>query len=450
MTDRFGRASSNGGVAGVLRRPSRPRPPERPVAGKRGSPEALRPPFAIIRIAFVLFVASIPFESFELGLGQASPSRLLGWLLCAVAVLQPDVCFRRPPHAYWWFAAFFAVFLVNGRVRGSLFEAGVVPLTQLFVLLWLSSNLLRYERIFYATLYTFVASCVGVALLELSGLTPNAHAVRGRMSALEEDPNSLGTVLALGLLTIIGISYGRRRGGRVAKAIVWFCFAMLSLGVVRTGSRGAFVALAAGIAVLVFREGPAWLRARNAAIAAIALIVLIVLASTWEVTRRRWQMTLQKGSMAGREYIIPNAWHMFLEKPILGWAPGQNLVELGAREGMERRDTHNLYLLVLTEDGLVGSIPYFIALWLCLRSAWRARNLEFGLVPLALLVVVLVANLSLTWQWRKLQWLVFGLALASTGPILKRRLPPRVARLPELRPQASWNERRPAGAGGRV
>ena len=50
-------------------------------------------------------------------------------------------------------------------------------------------------------------------------------------------------------------------------------------------------------------------------------------------------------------------------------APLLLLHTTGARTGKERRDTHNLYLWVLTEDGLLGAIPFFFAIWLCVRAA---------------------------------------------------------------------------------
>jgi O-antigen ligase len=390
-----------------------PRPAERVRA-----PSGLPQPALLVRLGFILFVASIPFETVHLGLGTASLSRMLGWIFIVLALLQPAVCFRKPPAAFWWFAAFLAVFLVNRRLQGTPYEGGARTLPQMLVLLWVASNLLRYRGVFLSTLNMLVVSCVVFSLLQLGGVSSSGLA--GRETALEEDPNSAGAVLTLGLVAVVGIAYGRRRSGRLTKVVALLCFGVIGLGVVRTGSRGALVSLAAGIGVLVLQEGSIGLRVRNAVLVATGLVVLIVMSLTWEVSRKRWEATVEQGSMAGRERIYPVAWKMFLDRPVFGWGPGMNIHRLGVRLA-ERRDldTHNLYLWVLTEDGLAGSIPYFLGVWLCVRAAWLGRKRAYGVVPLAMLSVVLLVNGSVTWQYRKLYWVVLGLALASARPLQK-------------------------------
>jgi O-antigen ligase len=387
----------------------------------------------IIRVGFALFVASIPFES-VLGLEDLSLSRVLGscFFILAVAV-QPDVCFRRPPAAFWCFVGFYAWFLVNGYFRGSLRGVGTVTLAQLLVLLWVASNLLRYQNVFLGTLYMFVASCFALALLQLAGRTGRFVAT-DRMTAFGEDPNSLGAVLSLGLLAVLCIGYGSRATrGNAVRIASWFCGGAIAVAVVRTGSRGASVALVCGVGVLMLTKGSSWLKLRNTFVAAVALSALVILVAGTEVSRRRWLYSVENQSMAGRERIYPAAVHMFLEKPLFGWGAGNHWVELGARTGSERRDTHNLYLAVLTEDGLAGAVPYFAGLALCVRAALRGRRRLHGLAPLALLTTTLVMNMDVTWQTRKIQWLVLGLALASEKPIELGKKRSRAARVKRIR-----------------
>jgi O-antigen ligase len=374
----------------------------------------------LVSVAFALFVASIPFEGISMGMGSVSVSRFAGWIFFALALLQPGVCFRRPPAAFWFFAAYVVGFVALGFLEPSVrlveVRSRVVLLVQMLVVLWTSSNLLRYQPVFLGTLYTFVASCVALSILQLLGVTSEVAA--GRESALEQDPNTLGAVLSLGLVAAVGIAYGGGKGGRLARVAVWFFFGLIGIGVVRTGSRGAFIALAAGIGVLVLRRGSASQRFRNLLIVATGLAVLIAMAVSSDVARKRWGTTLERGSMAGREKIFPTAWAMFLERPIFGWGLEVNRFELAARLGeADQRDTHNLYLMLLTEDGLLGGLPYFVGLSLCVSAAWKARRLTYGLVPIALVSALLLVNMSLTWQYRKQHWFLLGLALASARPV---------------------------------
>ena len=54
---------------------------------------------------------------------------------------------------------------------------------------------------------------------------------------------------------------------------------------------------------------------------------------------------------------MPEAWNMFIQAPIMGWGPGNHIIELGSRFGRKPLDTHNGYLWVLTETGLAGQSP---------------------------------------------------------------------------------------------
>jgi O-antigen ligase len=379
-------------------------------------------PFVVVRLAFALFVASLPFES-VLNLESLSLSRIIGLAFFGIAgVLQPRICFRRPPAGFWWFALYYVVFLVNGHYQGNPLEWGASTLLQMLVLLWMASNLLRYERVFNLSLRAYIASCFVLSCCQALGITATAETASGRVSTFSDDANTAGAVLSLGLVALVGLAYGSRRPSRGAKLATWLCFGVIAIGIVRTGSRGALVALTAGILALVLRKGPISLKIRNAFVVGVGLTILVTLVASWSISRQRWERALHQGSMAGRENIYPAAWRLFLEKPVFGWGPGTNVWILGLvlGEGHER-DTHNGYLWVLTEDGVVGGLPYILGAVLSLRAAWRGRTHSYGLVPLALVCSVLVVNLSLTWHFRKLFWLILAVAQASERPLRSAR-----------------------------
>jgi hypothetical protein len=334
------------------------------------------------------------------------------------------------------------VFYVNGYLKGGpLAEGGAWVLPQALVMFWMAYNLLRFPEVFLPTLRMFVLSCIGYALLQLSGY--GAYEISGRVSALQENLNSAATVLALGLVSAVGIAYGRRRGSLSAKLWAWVGFALMGAGVVKTASRGGLLALGAGIGVLTLRQGSTWVRLRNAFLVLLGVVALGAMASTFDVSRSRWTRTFEKG-FGPRERIYPAAMKMIREKPIDGWGAGVMVRELGLRTRVDRRDTHDLYLWVLAEDGILGAIPYFLGLWLSIRAAWRGRLQTYGVVPLALLAVDLVANLTLTWGARKLHWLVLALALASAEPLIRRPLRRLVSRNRQIR-----SHQRPFEGGGR-
>jgi hypothetical protein len=131
----------------------------------------------------------------------------------------------------------------------------------------------------------------------------------------------------------------------------------------------------------------------------------------------RWSQTIVQGESAGREYIYAAALDMFAERPITGWGGLAAFQELGSRLGMigRGRAAHNLILHLLIEVGLIGTIPFLIALWLCARAAWKGRADQFGLIPLALIMAMFFFNLTHTGITQKVFWLFLGFAIAASS-----------------------------------
>jgi O-antigen ligase len=149
-------------------------------------------------------------------------------------------------------------------------------------------------------------------------------------------------------------------------------------------------------------------------------MIVFVMHSPTALTR--WQTTLEKGDISGRDRLLSSATDMFLERPLFGWGPYEFQMELGRRYGIifGQRDAHNLFTHLLMEVGLVGAGPFMIGLWLCARGAWQARQGSFGLLPLALFVTALASNLTGTDLALKQFWLVLAIT-ASAGAVASIR-----------------------------
>ena len=142
--------------------------------------------------------------------------------------------------------------------------------------------------------------------------------------------------------------------------------------------------------------------------------------------------------MAGRELIFPTLWGMFQERPLAGWGPVNNYYELVLRapdlvkrpEQMSK-DPHNLFLELLTSVGLLGTVPFLAAIALAFRGAWKAREGDYAIVPLSLMAVFLIANISLNQIAHKPFWMFMAFALAAESR-LRRELTPAPLR-PDVR-----------------
>jgi len=423
---------------------------------ERQAPPATPPVHPVIRWAFYVFILSLPFEY---------PNRSIPWetttITCALflfaALFQPRVCLRRFPGAVAWFVAFIYVFLVSFVVNGGQYEDEVqkffLLLLQVVLLFWAASNVLRDEKVFRLTPVMLAVTCTARAALQVLniGTRHSAEWVGGeRVSMLGQNANHSSMMMAAGLVALIALGYTGSAPWRRRRLLIWPVAALIGFAIIQNGSRGGILALAMGVMTFALSGAGVRARIRSASIVLVALGLLIWASYNSEGMRNRFQETASTGYMAGRERIYPELVRMFAERPILGFAPIANKYVLGGRLPMQhypRRDAHNLLLEVMTATGIVGLIPFLLGQWLVWRAAWRARRGPAGILPLALLVTVLVANMSGNWLAAPLLWFVMAYALMSD-----RAPTPAPAGAPVLRRPApapapvSWSASRPEAA----
>ncbi|MFN3652463.1 MAG: O-antigen ligase family protein [Armatimonadota bacterium] len=388
----------------------------------------------LIPLAFYLFIFLLPFEAVLLP-GGLEPTMLGIGLLFLATLLQPRECFRKPPAAFWFFAAYLYVSLVLGalqprELRGEIIRLSVVHV-QLTLLCWVAFNLMRRERIARTALLLFAAACTLLVVIQgveivTGGLTSGS----GRLTALGLHPNTMARILALGLLTLTSFGYALRQASSFLRCAALIGFVLMGVSLVNTGSRGGLLALAAGLLVLALSAGDARTRVRMLAVVLVGMSFFVWLASRSEVTRARFEETLASGEMARRELIYPTAWQMVTERPLIGWGPVTCNYELGRRlqhPEEETKNAHNAVLFVLVATGLLGAVPFLLGSGLCLAAAWRSRRGSYGMLPLAMTITVFIANMSGVWIYNKLHWLVMAYAMASgVGPLLESTLTPRI------------------------
>ncbi len=378
----------------------------------------------IIRYLYYAFICSIPFEAVDIGVEDRmlALSRVIGYLFLLTTPVQPYLCFRPPSRAFWCFLTYLYVVVVLGFMQKPEFtpaiNAQLFTLCQMLILFWVSSNLLRYEKVVKGALLALATSCIVLAVLQVCGVTSEVAA--DRMSAFGENPNTMAMVLSLGLLALVGLAYGRRKTDVRARLLAWFCFGVLVTAIVKTGSRGGIVGLMAGFAPFVLNGRSLKSTLKILVVVFLALGFLGVVSYRSEVMRARWENTFLKGDTAGREEIFSASMELFQERPLIGWGPVYHYFELGFRLNLPTRDPHNSYLWVLEETGLLGAIPFFFGLWLCWYSAWKARKSIQGALPMALVLCLLVVNTKGTYLNSKLFWFVLAYAVASGGHVAFR------------------------------
>jgi O-antigen ligase len=333
----------------------------------------------------------------------------------------------------WWFLGYVAVyagsvfFLPEEPVRESVVH--LFTLAQVIVLFWIASSLLKEEKLARTVLltYAFAASILAVGIMiGLPGFSDPTQIVANdaRETGLGHNANTLGTIMAMAALAMIGLFINSPKGKKRLLFLLPVTLPLLIM-LVKTGSRGAVGAFVIGCAALFLP----FLRLKRK-VAAIIVAILVIAALGYMVARnpdfvQRWEMAYYKGDLASREAIVPAAIEMILERPLFGWQGVDYIYELGARvRAPGRKDAHNLFLYLFLAAGLVGAIPFLVGLWLCTWAAWKARTGQLGLLPFAMLAAILAANMTHTFIADKAHWLIFSLAVASAVTVIKKQKSP--------------------------
>lgn len=388
----------------------------------------------VVRAALYLYVGSLPFEVPERGSVPIEVHTGTGVLLLAAALLQPRVMFAAPPQAFWWFSLYFFVLVVLGTVTHHVGQwlKDIVTFFQVLLLFWTTSVVMRVPREATRVMAVFACACCVLAVLQVLGITTSVAevgAVAVRMTALGQNPNTLAHNMSVALLILVGLGYRSGRAPVGLRPLIWSGCVLLGLTIMPTASRGALLALLAGLAALVVVRTLTAPQARTIVAAGVLLLGLTVAAYRSDPMRDRLVSSAETSDMAQRENLFPAAWAMFLDKPLLGWGPVNNRFELERlvpRIELPFRESHNMTLELLTEVGLVGGVPFLIGVLLCLRGAWHALKGPHGALPMALMLSLLVMKMGTAGIATKMHWLILAIAVASTR---ERRLETRVPSL---------------------
>ncbi len=191
------------------------------------------------------------------------------------------------------------------------------------------------------------------------------------------DPNYFGLFQATAIAACLAaLTITARRRWRVlfaATSIVLFLAFAIAL------SRGALVALGAGVVAVAFTRGR-WTGAATIATLAIVVLILYPLFLEWRVTADAGRLSAQayvtlERSDASRIAAALAGPQLFVTAPVFGIGFGQYPLLSGRVIGYPI-ESHNWYMNVLAEQGLVG-----VFLWVPLMGALALRLFRLPNTP---------------------------------------------------------------------
>ena len=372
---------------------------------------------------FFLFMFTLPFENIPLTFipEGTSPTKYVGLLFFGLGLLYPKVSFRYFPSILWWFIGYVAIYLISGvfieNIYYSAYRSRFITLVQLLAFFLMSYNILRQGDLSRNILLPFIISSVVASLglvFELPGfVVKSAEIVGERATVTGFNANEFATVVSLATISLIGILLDKKPKSLFYKLVLMSLSLPLMTALIYTGSRTACLVLLIGAVLLTLPYRSSKRKTAAVVWVSLAIISAIYITVNDPAMSSRWRLTYEKGDTAGRDKIFLASLEMFAERPLIGWGPVQIWYELGSRTGSKTRDTHNLFLHLLLEVGLIGTIPFCIGLYQCYRAAWKARTGSLGLLPFALVIAVLASNMALTYLTRKPIWVILAIAPAA-------------------------------------
>ena len=376
---------------------------------------------ALVRLALLLYTLSIPFEiphrSFPIEVTTAT-----GLIFLLTTLLNPSACYKRIPAPLLWFAAYLWILAISAIVNGVDEVDAVVKhflsLAQLLLLFWTMTNVLEDARALRGFLVALVVACVVRAGIQILGIGATRREVwtgGERITALGQNANISAMILAAGIITIVGLYITRSSWLPRFGVFTWGLAMLMGWAIIQTGSRGGLICVVAGLAMYFFSGRTAKQRLRNAVFGLAGIVILGFGAMHSEMMRNRLDAA-EGGNLAGREKIYPALLGMIRQRPLLGWGPIENQYEIGRLIGERKkakRDAHDLVGELWTTAGIIGTVPFLIGLFLCMRAGWKSRHGALGYLPLAFMTAIGVGCIDGTWIASKILWVTLALAVAA-------------------------------------
>ncbi len=307
----------------------------------------------------------------------------------------------------------------------------VVSLLQMALLILILWDLYTTREAVHTGLQAYVLGAYVTALLNIRGYIQDDDAVRYTVGAATA--NGTGTVLVLAMPIAWHLASSPRATalGRLLRIVNFAYLPLGTFATALTASRFAMLAMVPaslfGIFTLARLRPIARLLAATAAVLVVVLLPSLVPERSLERVATADE-EIAHGDLNRRTVFWKEGLELWQENVVLGVGGGAfaQAVESG-------RSAHNSFVSVLTELGLVGLALYALIWASSLGHAWAQPRWE-AWFWITVLVVLGMANSTITMVHTKRNWLFFGLLAASWAAEAAEKLSPEPRSVPGWSP----------------
>lgn len=344
--------------------------------------------------------------------GDKSLAMRIGYLCVVVGLMG---IYRRhtlhaPPLSFWLlfgFVVWSTCALVWARYP-FIAQHKVVEYWRLFIILTITVQYAWETSVRQRLMDAYIAGCwLGITGLFFHFAIGTPYLAEGELEfqgryTFGTDPN----YLALALVIALPLALHRA----LQMQVQWKRVLMLSyvpagfVGLLLTGSRGAWIALLAIILVSgVMLRG----RFRGMLVATVLLLIVVPFFLPGSVMERISSIPneLIYGTLSDRTELWQRGIGVVVDQPLTG-------IGAGATAGIMSIAAHNTPLELLMESGAIGLLLFYGAWVFSIRDTWKAERRE-GIAATLIAAGWFVGSASLSWEAEAGTWLFLGLFIAA-------------------------------------
>jgi O-antigen ligase len=344
-----------------------------------------------------------------------SMARLMGFIVAAfwVATTLLEGRFRKP-HSFHVLALLF--FLWNFvSIFWSLDTENTIQriktYSQIFLLMLIYWDVLQKPESLMAGLQAYVYGSYVLILSTIYNYIRGnvAVAYEERYSATGINANELTLILIIGLPIAMQLFFtaGPGKKGTLLKLINLAYVPLAIYSIVLTGSRTSLIAI---IPFGLFMVGTQQVRGDRKTLVFVIFLVSLLILFTFlpqSVINRLGTIgrSIGEGDLGGRIRLWQEGIAVLAQHPLLGIGSGAMTSSIGAA-------VHNTLISIAAETGLIGLILFTTILGIVIYQVLSLPKGAFGLW-LAIFAAWLIGVLTLSWEFRKLTWVVLSFVIIA-------------------------------------
>ena len=395
---------------------SQSKPPATPLESKQTSSSFVQI-FGLLALGAFLVTLG-PQNALSIG-AVGSLSRLIGFVMSGFVLAIVLFKGRLPRFSAFhiFFLLFAASLLISSLLSSDITAcvSRVVTYFQLFFMVIaiqeLITNKTRLRYILFAFVIGGLVASAGTIINAVQFNTDSIYTPRFVFSGTNENDTALLLVLVIPMAWYVSLQF---------KSILlilanWVSILLAIISVLLTGSRTAFIVLPIA---LLFIPLTFFRRLRFTSIVVIVIIGAIgfVIATNVipERTLQRFstiQSQIDDFSIGNRSYLWQLSIDAWVERPIVGYGPGTD------KSVVDVNVSHNIFLSVLLEQGLLGLVFYCGMIAAAVSSLFRLPPLQRTFMLITFMIWI-IGTQTLSWQYEKTTWFLFALAITMKSIFL--------------------------------